>query len=465
MRGGSRAVGTLVGGVILALILLSILGVGILLLRFLDSYGQLASRLVKEKSKSPIVAKALDIFWSLDGSNLTIEIASRYADALLVTGVTVLWNDSSITMLDRLNSSGVRIVAESPDGSTYVADRLPVALGPGYRVNITLVGYASGRTPVAVIPVVSGSPLVAPVPAAPRAAAAGGAASQPTRYSLALLESTMLDCTVTWLGSATVNGAASTILLVARGGSRDIEVYNVTGAGLAYLYSIDAGTVFNCSADIVYSPAKSLLYLVNASGIYARSLSQADTWKLATSACRALGPGTRIEALEAQGRPYLFVAQGGGSSYCIIDLTGQGKTIGAGHVSAGEMIVNGGRLVAGNYTVSAASGDTVYILAYNETTGEPYIALYNATSSSWSLLAKAPGRYAVGMACNGTTLWLLLQHSGLYKIDAGTGRLSHVDTLLPAAPWGPGDRLEYLGGTLVFIRADGTREAWLISPG
>lgn len=437
------------------------IGVFTVLSGFLSNYSQMVTRLSKERAQSTVIASSVDAVWSVSGSDITVQLESRYSRSILLTGIAILWSGSSLTIVDRWNgTSNVNIVVEAPDGNTYTVQGFPVGIGPGYRVNVTLTGYASGRRPVTVQPIVGGSPSVIAVPAA--------AASRSPR--LLLLNATALDCTATWLGGAMVNGAPITALIVAPGGSTRIDLYNASSTNVAYLYSIDAYTVFNCSADIAYDTAAQTLYLVNTSGVCQRTLDQADQWQLLNTDCAAQGPGARAEVLATANGRYLLVIRGGGSSYCIIQLGtpgGQGRNTQLG--IAGAITAGGRTLEAGSYTVSAACGDTAYILLYDAENGEPYIASFNATgwatgaSAGWTIVAHAPGRYSTGMACTGTELWILYERGSLYTVDTETAAISYVPVELPFYPWGPGDRLEYTDNTLVFARGDGTAELWLIS--
>jgi len=188
-----------------------VIGVFTVLSGFLSNYSQMVTRLSKERAQSTVIASSVDAVWSVSGSDITVQLESRYSRSILLTGIAILWSDSSLTIVDRWNgTSNVNIVVEAPDGNTYTVQGFPVGIGPGYRVNVTLTGYASGRRPVTVQPIVGGSPSVIAVPAA--------AASRSPR--LLLLNATALDCTATWLGGAMVNGAPITALIVAPRGAR-----------------------------------------------------------------------------------------------------------------------------------------------------------------------------------------------------------------------------------------------------
>ncbi|HIC87302.1 MAG TPA: DUF2341 domain-containing protein, partial [Aquificae bacterium] len=102
----------------------------------------------------------------IDGNDLIIHLETSYPKSFTLTGMAVLWNDSTVTIMDQGNTTlhDVVIVVEKPNGTTYTLSRLPVVLGPGYQTNITLIDYASGREPVSVSVSLSASPAVAVVP-------------------------------------------------------------------------------------------------------------------------------------------------------------------------------------------------------------------------------------------------------------------------------------------------------------
>ncbi len=248
-------------------------------------------------------------------------------------------------------------------------------------------------------------------------------------------------------------------LLVAPGGLDFIEVYQLPS--LTKLYDIPANTVFNGTAAITYSAARNLLVLVNATGIYTAPLSPSGNWTLLTTSCRALQQGVDAEAINTSTDAYLVVLTGG-NQYCVVSL------------NTGALVANGtlpGDLVVGppySYPASAHTSDFLhaYFIAYNKSSGQPVIIEAAATSTGVNIevLGLAPGSHPVGMAYTGNNLWVLLERGGLYQIDLGTGETIPYIVTLPFLPWGPGDRLEaYNTTSLLFIRADGTREIWLIN--
>ena len=250
-------------------------------------------------------------------------------------------------------------------------------------------------------------------------------------------------------------------LLVAAGGSTGVDVYDIGSGSPAYLYTIEASTVFDGNATIAYDPVAGALLLVNASGVYATPISPTPSWSLVTSGCNA-SSGVEAEVLVNGGQHKLVVLRGGGGDeWCTVDLSDNTTSTGTLTSSLGETaVVDTARV----YPASAASGSTGYFLAYSIDAGKPVIVMASLSSSgtvSWARYNSAPGGYATGLAPGSQGVWLLLERGGLYMINATS--TVQLNATLAFTPWGPGDRLEQYNSTmLLFVRADSTDEVWLI---
>lgn len=261
-----------------------------------------------------------------------------------------------------------------------------------------------------------------------------------------------------------------TALLVARGGGSSVDVYLDNGTGLQYLYSIDASTVFNGSATIAYDMRDNLLLLVNQTGVYAARLEPGAVFTPVTAACTALA-GVEAEAVNTTSNAYLVVLRGGGGdTYCIVDLSTNSTTTGSLSQSLGENVAVD---TAHLYPASASTPDasTAYFLVYSSDRARPEIVSIDASSISsgspgFSHAADPPGGYSAGLAAGPDgTLWLALARGGVYHSNS-TGGFQRLNAVLGFTPWGPGDRLEYYNATaLLFVRADGTTEAYLVRTG
>ncbi|MET1128205.1 MAG: hypothetical protein ABWW70_02700 [Thermoproteota archaeon] len=248
-----------------------------------------------------------------------------------------------------------------------------------------------------------------------------------------------------------------TVLVVGRGGDTAVDFYAVSsasdGLSLEYMLSVDTITVFDGSADIAVIPGSDVLVLANSSGIYTYNITSGK-WSLLTDQCRVLGVGARLEVLEAPSGYQLFVLAGGESNlFCIVDAD-------TGAASVGQLPDSS---LAPRYSCSAVSGAEVYVQL--EAPSGPLLYAYNASDGSWRRIASAPGSRCVGMAYGDGRVLAMYERGPLYSIEAASGQVNLVNATVAYffQPYGFGDRLEYYDGMLVFVRADGTREAWIIS--
>ncbi len=275
------------------------------------------------------------------------------------------------------------------------------------------------------------------------------------------LEVDELNANLTGLFQTSTPGYA---LFEAVGGSSLVDAYSVSlnplsgNVSLYYVESIDAGTLFNGSAAISYDPRTGNLTLVNASGVYVAVPAPGAGWQLLVpgSECRATGPGARIIAYNTSTTTYLLVVPGeGNTTGCLISYT-----------TPSSVAVQPLSLPAEPtaYTVDAldSSTGTAYLLLYDPTAAQAVIYPYSFASGTWGSPVPAPGVYSVGMAWNGSGLYVLYERGSLYYIDPVTGSSTYIPVQLPFYPFGAGDRLEYYSGWLLFVRADGTNELWEI---
>ncbi len=270
-----------------------------------------------------------------------------------------------------------------------------------------------------------------------------------------------LNANYTYLYSSTFTG-----LLIAVGGESKVDLYRDTGTGLVYEYSIDTNTVFNGSATITYDAYTNTLLLVNATGVYAAKLRGPDTtFTLVTQSCVGLA-GVEAEAVNTPSKSYLVVLEGGGTDiYCIVDLSTNSTTTGSLSEALGSTVVLDPSLV---YSASANDqiGANAYFLVYNNDTGVPIIVKTSSTQpGTWSIYSvNVPGSHVVGLTGYENTLYLLLEHGGLYSLNGNETDV--IQGIISFNPLGPGDRLEYVNATtLLFIRADNTRETYLVRIG
>ncbi len=275
-------------------------------------------------------------------------------------------------------------------------------------------------------------------------------ATQPVQVTL-----DQLNAVYQYLVSSTFRA----VLVACAPTTRILVLKDEGGGNLTYLYSIDAHT--RLGPDTAIASDGTYLYLINATGVYRTAIGPLAAWEPLATACGSLGPNAALEALPGGS---LLALRGGGDSYCVIDAaTGTVTDTGTISAAVGDSIVLDPALV---YTATAATGtDAAAVVALDNTTGQP--VLLNATitggAAQWSIEATLPTARPVGLAWNGTSLWLLAARGPLYIVT--NGAVTTVNATLAFTPWGPGDRLLAYDTALnqaLFIRADGTTETWLI---
>ena len=150
----------------LALMIFMAIGFAFVVLSAFNKYSSVILSIMGERASILAVASSITGWWMIDGNDLVVHLETSHHKSFMLTGMAVLWNDGTVTIMDQGNATlyNVVIVVGEPDGTTYTVSRLPVVLGPGYQVNITLAGYASGREPVSASVSLSAGPAVAVVP-------------------------------------------------------------------------------------------------------------------------------------------------------------------------------------------------------------------------------------------------------------------------------------------------------------
>lgn len=156
MRSGSarKGLSSVVGAVIIVLIMLSAVSFLYFYLNKVREETIFQKDILSSRSESVVIAKSVSSWWLLKGTDLVINITSRYRMGLAVTSITIVLSTGRIIVISKANgtvSSGT-VVLVKPSGSTSTfALKLPLGIGSGDTVNITLAGVVSGgEKPVAV---------------------------------------------------------------------------------------------------------------------------------------------------------------------------------------------------------------------------------------------------------------------------------------------------------------------------
>jgi len=241
-----------------------------------------------------------------------------------------------------------------------------------------------------------------------------------------------------------------TYLLVGVGGSSKVLAYDISGGveNPVLAYVIDAGTVFDGYADVAVSSG--YLYLLNTTGVFRYDFSQ-GSWTLVTSSCSATGRGARLEVV---GGALVVVPGVGNSSICLYDTATGSASL--------HPVAEG---VFTDHTSTVACGDLVYVSLYDTVNARPVVAAYRVSGSTLSLerLYSTTGYRLLGLAYDcSRRLYAVHEYGGVYELDTVTGELRVPPVLLPFTPRGYGDRLEYYGSYLIFVRGDETTELYVV---
>ena len=151
-----RAVGTVVGAVIIAVMVLLALGYMVYMFHTLTQAQEEMTSLLQRRAAAAAAAQAVTGYWRLDypaPGDLYIHVTSHYSQAIQVTGLVVVWSDGTTTVLDRFTGSlsAVNVYAEVETTSgTQAYDEFPIPLPPGANLTITMKGYAANRKPLTV---------------------------------------------------------------------------------------------------------------------------------------------------------------------------------------------------------------------------------------------------------------------------------------------------------------------------
>jgi len=161
---GRRGVGTVIGAALLALLLLAALGFIYYLVSAMTEFYQELSGILGEKTGAPLLASGISGWWRQAGSTLQVHLENGNPAAVLVTSVTVLWSDGTVTVYDRNNATAPAFTATvaAPGGAATAAGGLPLALGVSYTADIYI--DTGGRTTDRVYVTISASPVVAVIP-------------------------------------------------------------------------------------------------------------------------------------------------------------------------------------------------------------------------------------------------------------------------------------------------------------
>ncbi len=163
----SRGISTVIGMALFLIIALALLAtIYIVFSNTLDTLRQVAN-LMSHRMSTTQLASALRGWWILDGSTLVINITNDAPITLEVTAISIVLNNGSYIALYEGHTYSAILTIAYPDGRIETKPlTLPLALGLGYSINISIPGFVNA-VPKAVSMALSASPIVITVPIKP----------------------------------------------------------------------------------------------------------------------------------------------------------------------------------------------------------------------------------------------------------------------------------------------------------
>ena len=162
-KSSMTGISTIIGGVFLAIILLSIAFFLLVVIDTISMLSESIQELAGAQAESNILAGSLSGWWLELGGDLYIYVESEAPRGILVTSIAIIWDDGSLTLVDQYNGSlsalSIYATVTKPDGTIESRDYLPIGLGPGYSLDIVFDNYGVGRDAVSVTLSLSGSPV------------------------------------------------------------------------------------------------------------------------------------------------------------------------------------------------------------------------------------------------------------------------------------------------------------------
>ncbi len=132
----SRAIATIIGGVLLAIALLTILALYYYLNAqqkiILNTLGQA----IREKTTIQLLASSIEGYYTYRNSSLIITVVSRAPRAVAITSINILWSNQTLLSIDRYRTINATLATTS--GTATTITRLPVTIAPGDILKIVI---------------------------------------------------------------------------------------------------------------------------------------------------------------------------------------------------------------------------------------------------------------------------------------------------------------------------------------
>ena len=136
----SRAVSTIVASVIMILIFLTFITFIYTVLDRIAKTTEFSLEAVSAHAEAQNAIQSVKGWWLKEGSRLIVHVENQYSKPVSIVGLAVVFDNSSYILVDS-RSTGVNITVALPSNSivlNYTASALPMGLGTGYTVNITI---------------------------------------------------------------------------------------------------------------------------------------------------------------------------------------------------------------------------------------------------------------------------------------------------------------------------------------
>ncbi len=136
-----HGISSVVGVAALILIFIAIIAFLLTTLYRLADLTQMMSESLRERAESESIIRVIHGVWTHENTLITINITSRYSQAILITGITIVFADGTKLILSKYNTSNNEsyVVITKPDNTkTKINLQLPIALSPGHTVTIAI---------------------------------------------------------------------------------------------------------------------------------------------------------------------------------------------------------------------------------------------------------------------------------------------------------------------------------------
>ena len=236
------------------------------------------------------------------------------------------------------------------------------------------------------------------------------------------------------------------LIVIGAGGSDKVLKYNIETHNWSYCR--DAPFNFSKLTPMTYDYDRALLWSVDATGYLYKYDMITDSWSLVTSAPRSPGNGSALIYLDDK---LYYIVGSSKEFYCYdIDLDTFKE------LSPTPYDVN-------SYSSGITNGTCIYLIFG----GSANFSMYDPLNDEWFDLEIAPTSYVVSMTWDKDRkfIWIIGKGGGIHYFSVMDGKWYPYRQQIPYIPQSEGNRLIYYNNKLYHIRADNTRELWVISVG